>query len=281
MLEYANIAIKVIVQGIVLGWKVESNWTNPFVFITYMVAKPIAAVILVGLVIIIGSGASVNSDLFLYSFIGTTFFIYPANIAIALTYLVHEDRAKYEVLKYIYVTPLSLRVYIIGRGIATAVNSTISVLISILVGLFIFNTYFGLELSIPSSIDYPVLMSGVLIGVASFILLGMILYAINLITFKLQYSLSEYTTGILFLLSGVVFPTSMLPYPLQIITDALPTKHFLNLARASILNIGNYMDDLILLALTTLAILFIAVILMYIIERKARIKGTIDRKAEY
>jgi ABC-2 type transport system permease protein len=124
-------------------------------------------------------------------------------------------------------------------------------------------------------------MSGVLIGVASFILLGMILYAINLITFKLQYSLSEYTTGILFLLSGVVFPTSMLPYPLQIITDALPTKHFLNLARASILNIGNYMDDLILLALTTLAILFIAVILMYIIERKARIKGTIDRKAEY
>jgi ABC-2 type transport system permease protein len=273
MLEYANIAIKVIVQGIVLGWKVESNWTNPFVFITYMVAKPIAAVILVGLVIIIGSGASVNSDLFLYSFIGITFFIYPANIAIALAYLVHEDRAKYEVLKYIYVTPLSLRVYIIGRGIATAVNSTISVLISILVGLFIFNTYFGLELSIPSSIDYPVLMSGVLIGVASFILLGMILYAINLITFKLQYSLSEYTTG-------VVFPIEMLPYPLQLVSTSLPTTHFLNLIRSSILGYS-YMDHLMMLVTTTLLLSAVAYMILHKVELKARRKGTIDRKAEY
>ncbi len=280
MLEYASIAIRVIVQGIILGWKIESNWTNPFVFITYMVAKPIAAVILVGLVIIVGSGASVSSDLFLYSFIGITFFIYPANVVIALAYLVHEDRAKYEVLKYIYVTPLSLSVYIIGRGIATAVNSSISVLISLLIGLFIFNTYFGLELSIPSSIDYPVLMSSILIGVASFILLGMVLYAINLITFKLQYSLSEYTTGVLFLFSGVVFPIEMLPYPLQLVSTSLPTTHFLNLIRSSILGYS-YMDHLMMLVTTTLLLSAVAYIILHKVELRARMKGTIDRKAEY
>jgi ABC-2 type transport system permease protein len=273
--------LKVITQGIVLGWKVESNWTNPFVFLTYMVAKPIASVLLVGFVFIIGSISSLDKDLFLYVFIGTTFFIYPANIIITLTYLVHEDRAKYEVLKHIYITPYSLKPYIVGRGIASAINSSISVIISLIIGLFIFNSYFALDIKLDPNINYPLLITSILLGVTAFIFLGMVLYAINLVTFKLQYSISEYTTGILFLLSGVVFPTSMLPYPLQIITDALPTKHFLNLARASILNIGNYMDDLILLALTTLAILFIAVILMHIIERKARIKGTIDRKAEY
>ncbi len=274
--------VKVIVQGIVLGWKVESNWTNPFVFLTYMVAKPIAGVVLVGLVLIIGSIASINKELFLHVFIGAVFFIYPANIIIALAYLVHEDRAKYEVLKHIYITPLSLKPYIVGRGIASAINSSISVLISLLIGILIFNNYFALDIAInPFKIDYIMLIICIIIAVTAFIFLGMILYAINLVTFKLQFSISEYTTGILFLLSGVVFPTSMLPYPLDVFTDALPTKHFLNLARASILGINDYYSNLVLLISTTLVLSFIAIVSMHVIERKARIKGTIDRKAEY
>lgn len=273
--------VKVIIQGIVLGWKVESNWTNPFVFLTYMVAKPIAGVVLVGLVFIVGSIASIDKELFLHVFIGAVFFIYPANIVIALAYLVHEDRAKYEVLKHIYIAPLSLKPYIVGRGIASAINSSISVLISLLIGLLIFNNYFALDVAIdPLKIDYIMLITCIIVAVTSFISLGMILYAINLVTFKLQFSISEYTTGILFLLSGVVFPTSMLPYPFDIFTEALPTKHFLNLARASILGINDY-HSVVLLVSTTLVLSFIAVASMHLIERKARIKGTIDRKAEY
>ncbi len=274
--------MRVIIQGIVLGWKIESNWTNPFVFLTYMVAKPIASVLLVGFVFIIGSVSSIDKNLFLNVFIGTIFFIYPAYIIITLAYLVHEDRAKYEVLKHIYITPFSLKPYIVGRGIASAINSSISVLISFVIGIVIFNSYFVLDITLDLlNMNYLLLVTSILVGVTGFIFLGMILYAINLVTFKLQYSLSEYTTGILFLLSGVVFPTSMLPYPLQIITEALPTKHFLNLARKSILNMDNYINDLILLALTTLTISFVAIIVMHMIEKKARVKGTIDRKAEY
>lgn len=279
---YASKVVRAVVQGIWLGWKVESNWTNPFVFLTYLIAKPIASVILVGLVFVIGSSASGISreDLFFYTFTGAVFFIYPATITISLAYLVHEDRAKYEVLKHIYITPSSLKPYIVGRGVASAINASISVVVSMLIGNIIFSHY-ALHLHIDaSSIDYPALIASIPLGVTAFISLGMILYAINLVTFKLQYSISEYTTGILFLFSGVVFPPSMLPYPVSLIGEALPTTHFLNVVRASLLGYNVYVSMAYLL-LSTILMIVVALIFMNKVERIARVKGTIDRKAEY
>lgn len=277
--------IRAVIQGIWLGWKVESNWTNPFVFLTYLIAKPIASVILVGLVFVIGSTASgihiSREDLFFYTFTGAVFFIYPATIAISLAYLVHEDRAKYEVLKHIYITPSSLKPYIIGRGVASAINASVSVVVSLLVGSIIFSNYFALNLPIyASSVDYLALLSSIPVGVAAFISLGMILYAINLVTFKFQYSLSEYTTGILFLFSGVVFPPNMLPYPVSLIGEVLPTTHFLNVVRASLLGHNSY-ESMGYLLLSTILMIAVALILMKKVESIARVKGTIDRKAEY
>ncbi|MEM4278145.1 MAG: ABC transporter permease [Candidatus Nitrosocaldus sp.] len=278
--------VRAVMQGIWLGWKVESNWTNPFVFLTYLIAKPIASVILVGLVFVIGSSASGISDssredLFFYTFTGAVFFIYPATITISLAYLVHEDRAKYEALKHIYITPSSLKPYIVGRGIASAINASVSVVVSLLVGSIIFSNYFALHLPIHASrVDYLALIASIPLGVAAFISLGMILYAINLVTFKLQYSLSEYTTGILFLLSGVVFPPTMLPYPVSLIGEALPTTHFLNVVRASLMGYNAY-GSMAYLLLSTILMIVIALIFMKRVESIARIKGTIDRKAEY
>ncbi len=277
--------IRAVVQGVWLGWKVESNWTNPFVFLTYLIAKPIASVILVGLVFVIGSTASSiqgsREDLFFYTFTGAVFFIYPATIVISLAYLVHEDRAKYEVLKHVYITPSSIQTYIIGRGVASAINASVSVAVSLLVGSIIFSNYFALNLPISaSSVDYLTLLSSIPLGVAAFISLGMVLYSINLVTFKLQYSLSEYTTGILFLLSGVVFPPKMLPYPISFIGEVLPTTHFLNVVRSSLLGYNAH-ESMAYLLLSTILTIAVALIFMRRMESIARVKGTIDRKAEY
>ncbi|MDW8275016.1 MAG: ABC transporter permease [Candidatus Nitrosocaldus sp.] len=276
--------IRTVVQGVWLGWKVESNWTNPFVFLTYLIAKPIAGVILVGLVFVIGSSASgmgSREDLFFYVFIGAVFFIYPATMTVSLAYLVHEDRAKYESLKHIYITPASLTPYIVGRGMASAINASVSVAVSLIIGSIIFSNHFSLPLSIDVvRVDYPALVASILLGVAASILLGIILYAINLITFKLQYSLAEYTTGVLFLLSGVVFPTSMLPYPASLIGGALPTTHFLNAVREALAGDHAY-TSMAYLLLSTLALAVISLACMKRVESLARMKGTIDRKAEY
>jgi len=279
----ANTA-KVMAQGAWIGWKVESNWTDPFVFLAYMIAKPMASVIMIGLIFLIGSDAAgvMNQQFFFYTFTGAIFFIYPTTLAISLGYLMHEDRAKYEVLKQIYIAPESLKPYIFGRVIASSVNATVSVIAAFVTGTVIFSTFFGLDLGINAlQVNYPLLVGTILLGIIAFGFLGLLLCAINLVSFKVQYSLSEYTTGFLFLLSGVVFPVSMLPTVAQEVGYALPTTYFLNLVRSSLLGSGEFTLDLVYMILSTAGFAVMATILFKIAEHRARQKGMIDRKAEY
>ena len=279
----ANTA-KVMAQGAWIGWKVESNWTDPFVFLAYMIAKPMASVLMIGLIFLIGSDAAgtMNQQFFFYTFTGAIFFIYPTTLAISLGYLMHEDRAKYEVLKQIYIAPESIKPYIFGRVIASSVNATVSVIAAFVIGTVIFSTFFGLDLGINAlQVNYPLLVGTILLGIIAFGFLGLLLCAINLVSFKLQYSLSEYTTGFLFLLSGVVFPVSVLPVVAQEVGYALPTTYFLNLVRSSLLGSGEFTLDLAYMILSTAGFAVMATILFKIAEHRARQKGMIDRKAEY
>ena len=279
----ANTA-KVMAQGAWIGWKVESNWTDPFVFLAYMIAKPMASVLMIGLIFLIGSDAAgtMNQQFFFYTFTGAIFFIYPTTLAISLGYLMHEDRAKYEVLKQIYIAPESLKPYIFGRVIASSVNATVSVIAVFVIGTVIFSTFFGLDLGINAlQVNYPLLVGTILLGIIAFGFLGLLLCAINLVSFKLQYSLSESTTGFLFLLSGVVFPVSVLPVVAQEVGYALPTTYFLNLVRSSLLGSGEFTLDLAYMILSTAGFAVMATILFKIAEHRARQKGMIDRKAEY
>ena len=279
----ANTA-KVMAQGAWIGWKVESNWTDPFVFLAYMIAKPMASVIMIGLIFLIGSDAAgtMNQQFFFYTFTGAIFFIYPTTLAISLGYLMHEDRAKYEVLKQIYIAPESIKPYIFGRVIASSVNATVSVIAAFVIGTVIFSTFFGLDLGINAlQVNYPLLVGTILLGIIAFGFLGLLLCAISLVSFKLQYSLSEYTTGFLFLLSGVVFPVSVLPTVAQEVGYALPTTYFLNLVRSSLLGSGEFTLDLAYMILSTAGFAVMATILFKIAEHRARQKGMIDRKAEY
>jgi ABC-2 type transport system permease protein len=279
----ANTA-KVMAQGAWIGWKVESNWTDLFVFLAYMIAKPMASVLMIGLIFLIGSDAAgvMNQQFFFYSFTGAIFFIYPTTLAISLGYLMHEDRAKYEVLKHIYIAPESIKPYIFGRVIASSVNATVSVIAAFATGAVIFSTFFGLDLGIDAlQVNYPLLVGTILLGIIAFGFLGLLLCAINLVSFKLQYSLSEYTTGFLFLLSGVVFPVSVLPIVAQEVGYALPTTYFLNLVRSSLSGSGEFTLDLAYMILSTAGFAVMATILFKIAEHRARHKGMIDRKAEY
>ncbi|MEM2759506.1 MAG: ABC transporter permease [Nitrososphaerales archaeon] len=276
--------VKVLAQGTWIGWKVESNWTDPFVFFAYMIAKPIASVFLIGLIFLLGSEAAGIRDpeFFFYAFTGAIFFIYPASMAVSLGYLVHEDRAKYEVLKHIYIAPKSVKPYIFGRAVAAAINATVSVIIAYVIGTMVFGNSFGLELGVDALlVNYPLLIVTIMLGIVAFSFLGLLLCAINLVSFKLQYSLSEYTTGIMFLLSGVVFPISMLPIVAQQVGFALPSTHFLNLVRLALSNSDAFTNDLTYMILGTIGFATVALILFKLAEYRARNKGMIDRKAEY
>ena len=152
-----------------------------------------------------------------------------------------------------------------------AINSTVSVIVAYVIGTATFGNFFGMDLGVNAlHVNYPLLIGAILLGVVAFSFLGLLLCAISLLSYKIQYSLSEYTTGIMFLLSGVVFPVSMLPVVVQQMSYMLPSTYFLNLVRLALSNSNiSFMNDLIFMILTTVGFSVIAMLLFKLAEHRA------------
>ena len=62
--EGAGIAdtIRSLRTALLLGWRIESNWTDPTLFVIYTVAKPVASLLLLVVMIQIIGGAASESD---------------------------------------------------------------------------------------------------------------------------------------------------------------------------------------------------------------------------
>ena len=111
-----------------LGWQIQSNWTDPFLFAVYSVIKPVAgASILVVMYGVITRGAF-ESPLFAYIFLGNAFYIYVGSVMTGISWAVIEDREHYKTIKYIYIAPIHFPFYLIGRGVAGFLTGTISVI---------------------------------------------------------------------------------------------------------------------------------------------------------
>src|SRR5512137_266937 len=83
-----------------LGWQIESNWADPFLFAIYSLVKPLAgAFILVVMYGVITEG-DYNSPMFTYIFVGNDFYIYVGQIMNGISWSVVDDREHYKTLKY-------------------------------------------------------------------------------------------------------------------------------------------------------------------------------------
>ncbi len=278
--------LKTLKQAIWVGWKVETNWADPLVFAIYYLIRPLAGLLIVGFIFMIGSFASgqFNPDYFAFMFVGNSFFIYVVQIMMTMSFLIHEDRAHYEVLKHIYLSRSSLKWYILGRALNGVMNASISLILTLVFGYIIFQGFLGVEIPIIwSNVNYPLLALSLAFGLICFIAVGFILCGVNIMTSKVQFMLPEYVSGILYLFGGVVFLPEMLPSWAQLISDSLPITYFLRSIRYSILQkpTFNPQIDLVFLVLTTAATVVVAVLFFKIAGYKARRDGLIDRKEEY
>jgi ABC-2 type transport system permease protein len=76
-----------------LGWQMEANWTNPWLFLIYSVAKPIAGtLVLVFMYLVILGGIATDPVFFSYMFVGNAFYMYVAQVLFGVTWVIHEDR---------------------------------------------------------------------------------------------------------------------------------------------------------------------------------------------
>jgi ABC-2 type transport system permease protein len=281
-----NAILRTIKQAIWVGWKVETNWADPLIFAIYYLIRPLAGLLIVGFIFIIGSaaGGAFSPEYFAFMFIGNSFFIYVLQIMITMSMLIHDDRAHYEVLKHIYLAPTSWSWYIIGRALNGVLNASISLVLTLGFGVLIFQGLLGVQIPINwIGIDYPLLALSLVLGIICFIAMGFVLCSINIMTSKVQFMLTDYVSGILYLFGGVVFMPEILPFWGQAISNALPITYFLRSVRSSILHqtASSTQTDLLFLVLTMIATAIIGFAVFKIAEYKARRDGLIDKKEEY
>src|SRR5207245_3326965 len=50
-----------------VGWKIESNWTDPVLFATYQVIRPLASLLIVAFIVIIGESVSAAANSAFYT----------------------------------------------------------------------------------------------------------------------------------------------------------------------------------------------------------------------
>jgi ABC-2 type transport system permease protein len=192
-----------------LGWQMEANWTDPLLFFIYSVAKPLsAALILVVMLDIISGGADPAFRAFVV--VGTALWAVVLAGISGPAWSILDDRERYRMLKYIYVSPSDFIVTLLGRGLARLAVGTMGGLITIAVGVL----WLGVPLD-PGVVDWLLLALIVILGCVPIIAIGLLLAGICLQTRQESWSYPEALAGALFLVSGVVFPLSVLPTPLQ------------------------------------------------------------------
>ncbi len=269
-----------------VGWKIESNWTDPLLFATYRVVQPLASLLIVAFIVIIGAslpGAGLDHTYLARLIVGTAFFVYAGQIITNMGWLVFTDRSRYEVLKNIYLSPGTLQAYIVGRGLVAVLNATISVLVTLLFSIAVFNGILHLNIPIDLlAVNLALLIPAVLLGIAGLIAVGYMLTAISIVSNRLEFIMGESIAGIFFLLGGVIFPVSALPDIIRPISTILPVTYFLDVVRDSFgLGTSNALMDLGYLALTTIGIIALAALVFNRAELRAKKLGLFDRKSEY
>ncbi len=269
-----------------LGWMIESNWTDPLPFAIYSIIRPIAsAAILIVMYLVIRGGDFTNPD-FVNIYLGNAFYILVGAIIQGISYGILDDREHYRTLKYIYIAPIRIPVYLIGRGFASILINTISLLITLLFGT--------LFLSLPivlKQIDWGLLFISLVLGVVMLTSLGITLGGWILLIRNNVWSYGDLLAAGLFIFSGAVFPTTVLPKALQWVGNILPIGYWLVLMRRAVVpSVGRiypmYTDltnGQLLLVLLGFSIIFgiIAVISFRLFDHVARERGNIDMVSNY
>jgi ABC-2 type transport system permease protein len=216
-----------------LGWQIESNWTDPFVFFVFSILKPVASVLILVFMYNIVSQAGTEAPIYAYIYLGNAFYIYVGAVMAGASYSVLDDRERYRTLKYIYVAPISIPVYLLGRAVARFITGSIAVIITITAGVL----FFKVPINVAAA-NWPMFLAALALGVACLTFMGIMLGAWTMTVRTEPWFLGEAVAAALYLFSGAIFPITILPSFLQPIGFAMPMTYWLELLRRALLGSG-------------------------------------------
>ncbi|MRR31728.1 hypothetical protein EG834_15665, partial [bacterium] len=107
-----------------LGWKIESNWTDPFLFAVYSIIKPLAGAAIIVIMYSVVAQGNFDTPYFAYLYFGNAFYQYVSAVITGVSWSIVDDREHYKTLKYLYVAPIRFQYYLLGRGVARILGGT-------------------------------------------------------------------------------------------------------------------------------------------------------------
>jgi ABC-2 type transport system permease protein len=267
-----------------LGWAMESNWADPVLFAIYSIIRPIASSLILVFMYLVVTQGKTGTDLFAYIYVGNAFFMYVYNVLFGISWVVHEDREHYQMIRYIYISPIRMYYYLFGRGTAKMIITTVAVIITLAFGMIVLNVPVDLAI-----VNYPLLILNVLIGLFIIACLGILMAGITLLTAHHSWYLTEGMAGIFYLACGAIYPIDILPTWLQYLSKVLPLTYWLELIRRAVLGkslsttLGHYTNGelMLIMLVTTILLALFSHYIYRAVERVARKYGKIDQLTNY
>jgi ABC-2 type transport system permease protein len=269
-----------------LGWQIESNWTDPFLFATYSIVKPLAGAGILVLMYSIVTQGQFDSPIFAYLYLGNAFYQYVPAVLSGVSWTIIEDREHYRTLKYIYVAPVNIPFYLFGRGVAKFITGSFGVIITIAAGVLFLNVPLDW-----SQVDWLLFAVSMFLGIIMLALLGLLLAGITLLMARHSYFVGEVVASGLFLFTGAIFPLDILPAFLRPFGYILPITYWLELIRRALVGsvaeafptftMFSNMHLLLILVGSSVVFGLAAIYVFRRCDHQARERGLIDQTTNY
>src|SRR2546428_13073471 len=98
----------------------DSNRTESWLLMVYSVVKPVAGAFILFLMYTVFAfiGNRPDPAAFSYMYVGTSFFIFVVSALFGTFQVIQSDREWYHTIHYVYISPISYYVYIVGRAVS-------------------------------------------------------------------------------------------------------------------------------------------------------------------
>ena len=271
-----------------LGWEMDSNWTEPWLFVLYSVIKPVAGafiLVLMYIVFVAIGRPSGDADAFSYMYVGNSFFIFVATVLFGTFQVIQSDREWYQTIRYIYISPISYYVYILGRAASKIAVAVFAVAITLLFGAMFLGVRLHLALA-----DVPLFLVSTVLGLSVLLAIGICLGGISFLTAKHTHGLAEGIPGLFYVFCGVLFPLSVLPSWGQAVGRAIPLTYWFDITRRLIaptvtvnttLSGFDPLTILLFLIVSSIGFFLLSVLIYKVGEYFARKAGKIDMTTSY
>jgi ABC-2 type transport system permease protein len=161
--------------------------------------------------------------------VGNAMYMFVADVLFGVTWVIHDDREHYMTLKQVYIAPMNFYMYIMGRSAIKIAITTFGVLVTLIFGVMALDVNINLAV-----VDWPLLAASLVLGLGCICILGLALGGVSFLTAKHSIGINEGMAGVFYVLSGVVFPITILPTWAQPVSKVLPITYWMESVRRAL-----------------------------------------------